>query len=591
MSESRVPVAESNARERESRFARLFAAEVFRQREHQTLGERARHAYRQLQEVHRGLGSGKAIAQDLPSLFALFEWSAMLAPELFLVLSGHFNLTLNALLSLGRGRTDLEDYLRELDSGDSVGVFLLTELGYGSTVFSLETEAEYDHDRRGFWLTTPRDAALKFMPNVGAEDVPKLVVIAARLKVAGEDQGVFPFILRLRGKDGGLHQGVRVVPQPERPLYAMDNAMIGFDRVWLSFRDWLPGDAGSISEQGVFHSDYGKRERFRRTVEMLQTGRVALACGTVASARASLSIALSYARQRRVAVPDRGTAAMLDCWNVQHDLLVGLARIHACTLFGRFVQERFSEEGDEERERLSLLAMLLKPYISRTAFEIIQTCRERCGAQGMFGVNRIPEYLGTCQAVMTAEGENQVLQLTAARRLVMGEHLWTPSEGTDAARTEGSSLFAERARRLRTRIAQGLEAPLGPGEDRFERWNAWSTEAIALAEAQGEALALECLQVALRAEVPSSEGFRTASAVLRVFVADGLRRHAGWFQSEGLLGAEEARRLDVELREACVELLPHVPRVLESFALPEALREAPIAAPEGYVEAWARRFR
>ncbi|MFY1831540.1 acyl-CoA dehydrogenase family protein [Myxococcus fulvus] len=590
MSESRVPVvAEPKARERESRFARLFAAEVFRQREHQTLGERARHAYRQLQEVHRGLGSGKAIAQDLPSLFALFEWSAMLAPELFLVLSGHFNLTLNALMGLGRGRTDLEDYLRELDSGDSVGVFLLTELGYGSTVFSLETEAVYDHDRRGFWLSTPRDAALKFMPNVAAEGVPKLVVIAARLKVAGEDQGVFPFILRLRGEDG-LREGVRVVPLPERPLYAMDNAMIGFDRVWLSFRDWLPGDAGSISEQGVFHSAYGKRERFRRTIEMLQTGRVALACGAVASARASLSIALSYARQRRVAVPDRGTAAMLDCWNVQHDLVVGLARIHACTLFGRFVQEGFSR-GDEEREALSLLAMLLKPYISKSAFDVIQTCRERCGAQGMFGVNRIPEYLGGCQAVMTAEGENQVLQLTAARRLVMGERLRTPLDGRGAARTEGSSLFAERARRLRMRIAQALEAPLGPEEDRFDRWNAWSTEAIALSEAQGEALALECLQVALQAHGPSSEDFRAASAVLRVFVADGLRRHAGWFQSEGLLGAEEARRLDVELREACGELLPHLPRLLASFALPEALRDAPIAAPEGYVEAWARRFR
>ncbi|GEN05243.1 Acyl-coenzyme A oxidase [Myxococcus fulvus] len=590
MSESHVPaMAESKARERESRFARLFSSEVFRPREHQTLGERARHAYRQLQEVHRGLGSAKAIAQDLPSLFALFEWSAMLAPELFLVLSGHFNLTLNALLNLGRGRTDLEDYLRELDSGDAVGVFLLTELGYGSTVFSLETEAVYDHGRRGFWLNTPSDAALKFMPNVAAEGVPKLVVIAARLKVAGEDQGVFPFILRLRGEDG-LHEGVRVVPQPERPLYAMDNAMIGFDRVWLSFRDWLPGDAGSISEQGVFHSDYGKRERFRRTIEMLQTGRVALACGAVASARASLSIALSYARQRRVAVPDRGTAAMLDCWNVQHDLVVGLARIHACSLFGRFVQDLFSQ-GGEEREGLSLLAMLLKPYISRSAFDVIQTCRERCGAQGMFGVNRIPEYLGECQAVMTAEGENQVLQLTAARRLVMGERLLTPLEGTDAARTEGSSLFAERARRLRKRIAQGLEAPLGPGEDRFARWNAWSTQAISLAGAQGEALALECLQVSLRAQAPSSEDFRAASAVLRVFVADGLRRDAGWFQSEGLLGAEEARRLDVELREACGELLPHLPRLEESFALPEALREAPIAAPEGYVEAWARRFR
>ncbi|MFB8778087.1 acyl-CoA oxidase, partial [Streptomyces broussonetiae] len=103
-----------------------------------------------------------------------------------------------------------------------MGVLLLTELGYGSNVVEMRTEARWDPGTRRFTLNTPVPEACKFMPNVADETVAKTCVVAARLMVNGQDEGVFPFVLTLRD-DRGLVRGVSVHRMPDKGFCPMDN--------------------------------------------------------------------------------------------------------------------------------------------------------------------------------------------------------------------------------------------------------------------------------------------------------------------------------------------------------------------------------
>ena len=58
----------------------------------------------------------------------------------------------------------MEAYIEELDSLQSIGTFLVTELGYGNNVVALQTRADYDPVTQDIVLSTPSEAARKFMP-------------------------------------------------------------------------------------------------------------------------------------------------------------------------------------------------------------------------------------------------------------------------------------------------------------------------------------------------------------------------------------------------------------------------------------------
>lgn len=80
---------------------------------------------------------------------------AVAAPGLFPLLSGHFSLVVGAVQRLGEGTAEQKRALVELDDAVHVGVLLLTELGYGSNVVEMHTEARWDRELRRFTLHTP----------------------------------------------------------------------------------------------------------------------------------------------------------------------------------------------------------------------------------------------------------------------------------------------------------------------------------------------------------------------------------------------------------------------------------------------------
>ncbi|MGW1136630.1 acyl-CoA dehydrogenase family protein [Streptomyces zhihengii] len=522
--------------------------------------ERGRRSYEQLRQVLARLGSSRRVAEDLPTLFALFEWSAVGAPDLFPVLSGHLNLTVGALLRLGTDTPQQRAALADLDDAHHVGVFLLTELGYGSNVAELRTEAVWDPASRTFLLHTPEGEAVKFMPNVAADGIPKTTIVAARLKVAGRDEGVFPFLVRLRD-ERGTAPGIQVFTMPDKGFTAMDNAMIRFDRVTLPHGAWLTGKIASIGEDGAFTSVVGRRgDRFHRTIEQLQAGRIALAAGTVAAARAGLWLTVRYGQQRRTA----NGRMMLDRDNVAQPLASATASILAAGAFANHVKRHFVDSRSPA-PGLALLAMLAKPLLSGTALGVLQQCRERCGAQGAFRANRLTDYLGITQAVITAEGENQVLRVSAGRALM--------------SQTQASAVLAppppsgrpETLLHLREQALLRRPWPGTPG-----------LRAMALADAAAVRLAA----AALGEEAACLPG--RAGDILRIhaelYSLERVAENASWYAAEGVLSAEQAAAMEAraaELRRAAASVLP---QVTGAFGFRPGIPGA--LCSEDYVGAW-----
>ncbi|MER5491626.1 acyl-CoA dehydrogenase family protein [Streptomyces sp. NPDC002490] len=524
--------------------------------------ERARAGYEQLRQVVARLGPSSRVAEDLPLLFDLFDWSLVASPDLFSVLSGHFTLTVGAIQSLGTDTAEQRETLALLDDAGYAGVFLLTELGYGSNVLELRTEARWDSARRRFTLHTPEPAAVKFMPNVADDQVPKVTVIAARLIADGRDEGVFPFLLTLRGPDG-LAPGVEVQRMPDKGYCPMDNALIRFDGAVVPEGGWLSGGIADFDEHGRFRSEVATlRERFHRTVAQLQTGRVALSSAAVAAARAGLWLTVHYARQRRTA----GGTPMIARDNVHRPLVLATARVCAATALSRVARETFT---DPERRRSEgpVLAMLAKPLLSDIALETLQECRERLGAQGMFRANMITEYLGSTQGVVTAEGDNQVLQVAAGRALGHARRTPLPAPAPGAPRWQG----------VLDRHARALV-------ERSDPDSGW--EALRTAQANAVAWAAHALlDTARRTEHPGARGLLEDLAEL--YALDTVLDHAAEYLHHKALESTELPALEERREELATALAPRLPLITRAFGVSaDALPTAFIAG--DYQDTWIR---
>lgn len=533
-----------------------------------------RRSYAMLRRIVDDLGgSSRHIAADPALLRAVFDWAAIAAPRLLPLLSGHFRLVIGGIEELGNGTLYQQHCLAELDRVDAVGALLHTELA-GTNGVDIQTLAIRQSDGT-FLLRTPVGGAVKFMPNCAEASVPKTVIVTARLLADGVDEGIFPFLLRLRTR-AGLAPGVHVARLPEKAWAPMDNAMIFFDDVVVPGDGLLAGDWARFVG-GRLECEMSLGERFHRTISPLQNGRSTLASAAIAGARAGIAITWHYARQRR---PGRGPR-MSERDAVLRDLTSAVAQVYAMTALARDVHEHLGSDSDTTG---SVRAMLAKPIISNTALAVLSLCRQRCAAQGALRVNGITDWAGNVEGIITAEGENQVLQVATgklAHQVAAGRapghmnvvdlQVCDPPTGNPWWR----QLLLDRETMLALSARSGETGPDVLGAD---------SAAIELSTATAERLAADSLLSA--AEHSADRRARaTLETVAAVYGLERVRASANWVTARGLLTPELAAQVDVELTTARRELVPRLTLLVDAFDIPAL--PAPIAA-DDYELAWLR---
>ncbi|WP_078618583.1 MULTISPECIES: acyl-CoA dehydrogenase [unclassified Streptomyces] len=590
----------------------LVAGPAFTYRPGLSPAERAALSYDRLRLLNDALtaeapAAPVAFAADPHRLAALHEWIGPVDGGLTTLASIHYNLFLGSLVDHDHqvdhqgdhdgGATGTRD-LSPFAAMRRVGTFLCTELEHGNDVAAMETVAVLDRASGGFDLHTPTPGAAKFMPNTSLTGGPKTAVVAARLLIDGEDQGIFLFLTPLSDARGHL-PGVTVRRLPERTGTPVDHCLTSFDHVRLPREALLQGEHGRLAPDSTLTSTLGnRRKRFLRSIGRVTMGKLCMSAGTLGMARAAVTLAVRHAHSRRIAGPRTGERIPVAAHRSHHGrLLDALATAYAMTFLHRAVVDRFAARSDEDREEVERLAAVAKGWITWQARDIAIECRERCGAQGLFPANGISDLPASIEGGITAEGDNLVIWVKAASEMVFGHRVPLPPARTTPGDTGGpgdpSGLAAPPG---------GLAGPGGPGDlddpaflrdlllhaesiwqnrartalregpsgDPMGRWNATSAPALEMVEVHACRVAADAfLTAADRATDPTARA--VLRALCRLFLLRRLRAHTGDLLAEGLLTPDQVRSLPRALDAATAQSAPHLATLADAFALPPGL--------------------
>ncbi|MGV0743846.1 acyl-CoA dehydrogenase family protein [Mycolicibacterium sp. XJ870] len=541
-----------------------------------TYAENAARGPRLLRPAIAGLGgSSSALVSDAWLRGEVCSAAAVAAPRFLRVFSGHFSLATSAVLRLGNGTPYQRHLLGKLETGTALGVFAHTELG-GTNGTDVRTQAIVNRHSRSIRLHTPDLAAAKFMPNVAnfSDGVPRIVVVTARLLIDGRDEGVFAFVLELATSEG-MADGVDVVALPDKAGAEMDHGLIALD-LELPVDALLGGDWARIDEAGNALCELSLRQRFHRTISVLSSGRVDLPNAAVATARAALAMLVHWAQRRRPI----GGIRMADRDLVQRDFVSAAATVYATTVFGAAVVE--ATIADTEPDQPSgAWAMLAKPLLSYNAFDVLQMCRQRSAARGALRNNYLADWISNCEGTITAEGENQIMWVTAGgfpRRVAQGR---APVElditqlripGVPAERQWWHEMLAQRA------DIMGVDAREGRAAHAFGQDSA----AFDLAAATAERLAADSMLAAAHrvADEPARELVLDLAAV---WALERIAAQSLWYTQHGLMSSPRATLVDQELTRRRKALANDLPLLTAAFDIPAL--SAPLLA-EDEIDAW-----
>jgi acyl-CoA oxidase len=256
----------------------------------------------------------------------------------------------------------------------------------------------------------------------------------------------------------------------------------------------------------------------------------------------------------------------------------------------RHVAGRYRNRRSDELEVNRLLA-IAKTFVSSRGLLITALCRERIGAQGLFSANRIISYWIQTNAIVTAEGDNEVLLIKTARELLLGADYRPPranvaqASGVEALAVDNLlAIIADYESRLHQRLGESMAgAQTGPAL--FDAWNENLQLALELANVHATRITLQCFMAAACDAGTSSIG-PVLDRVLQLFALRELAALSVGLIVEGIVDAHTVTACARERSRLASSLVPDAQLLVEAFALPDSLLGAPIAS--DYIAAYDR---
>jgi len=156
------------------------------------------------------------------------------------------------MVSIMGSEEQIKMYWEDIREYKIIGCYVQTEIGTGSNVQGLETEAVYDENTEEFIIHTPTVKAIKFWPG----DLGKMAnhaVVFARLILKGESYGIHAFIVRIRDDD--YHAPLKGIEigdiGPKYAYFTKDNGYIKFDKYRVP-RSAILSKFVNVTKEGTF---------------------------------------------------------------------------------------------------------------------------------------------------------------------------------------------------------------------------------------------------------------------------------------------------------------------------------------------------
>jgi len=567
--------------------------------------------------VHRAFPVALGGEADHGGNIAGFEELVTADPSLQIKSGVQWGLFGAAVLHLGT-QAHHEKWLPGIMSLEIPGAFAMTETGHGSDVASIATSATYDEEAGDFVLTTPFRAAWKdYLGNAAVDG--RAAVVFAQLVTRGVNHGVHAFYVPIRDDQGAFLPGVGGEDDGLKGgLNGIDNGRLHFDQVRVP-RENLLNRYGDVAADGSYSSPIASPgRRFFTMLGTLVQGRVSLDGASVAASKIALTVAITYADQRRQFTGGgEREEVLLDYQRHQRRLLPRLATTFAAGFAHDRLLRAFDDvfsgknDTDESRQDLETLAAGLKALSTWHALDTLQEAREACGGAGFLAENRLTQLRADLDVYATFEGDNTVLLQLVAKRLLtdVGRRFKNAQPGELARyavgqvagatvnnsglrrlaqvvadrgstarsvgqlRDEQRELLTDRVESMVSGVASRLRsASKLPSDEAARLFNAHQSELIEAARAHAELLQWEAFTEALAAI--EDDGTRTVLTWLRDLFGLGLiEKHLDWYLLHGRLSSQRALAVTSYIDRLLARLRPHAGDLVASFGYrPEHIR-------------------
>ena len=506
------------------------------------------------------------------------------------------------------------------------GAFAMTEIGHGSDVASIGTTATYDPETEEFVIHTPFTAAWKeFLGNAANDGIAAVVFV--QLITQGVNHGVHAFYMAIRDENGDFLPGIGGEDDGLKGgLNGIDNGRLHFTNVRIP-RENLLNRYGDVAADGTYTSPiHSPGRRFFTMLGTLVQGRVSLDGAAVAASALGLTIAITYAGQRRqfTAGSDTDEEVILDYQRHQRRLLPRLATTYAATFAHDEFLVKFDEvfsgkaDTDDDRQDLETLAAVLKPLSTWHALDTLQEAREACGGAGFIAANRLVGLRADLDVYATFEGDNNVLlQLVAKRLLTDFSKQFAKADAGALARyvvknaadrayngtglrrltqnvaDRGSTARSVGALRetavqrelLTDRVERMIAASAGvlrpasklPKKQAADLFNSQQNELIEAARAHGELLQWEAFTRAV--DATADAGTKQVLTWLRDLFGLGLiEKHLSWYLINGRLSTQRAVAITAYIDRLISRIRPHAQDLVDAFGYTQDHLRAPISS-------------
>lgn len=320
----------------------------------------------------------------------------------------------------------IQEWLPRIRSLEIIGCYAQTELGHGSYVKGIETEAVYDHNKQEFVINSPTVSSYKWW--IGALGLcSNYALVIAQLKIAGKNYGPHAFFVQVR--DLSTHKvldGVEIGDiGPKMGMNHLDNG-------YLKFTEFRVPKKSMLNKFSLINSK-GKYELLDKNgIKILYLSLVSSRLGIILGSWFSLSIALTisirysiFRHQFKDPEKKNTEKKLLDYQIQQFKLFLPLSFLYGII----FSRQRFlnifenakrevSEKKGSSLQFTHAIMALFKYFFTDNCSKFIEQARSSCGGHGYLMASGLPSlYLSSIPST-TYEGDNSVLALQAIKYLV-----------------------------------------------------------------------------------------------------------------------------------------------------------------------------
>ena len=305
-----------------------------------------------------------------------------------------------------------------------IGCYAQTEMGTGSNVQGLETEAVYDKDTEEFVIHTPTTKAIKFWPG----DLGKMAnhaVLFARLIIDGESYGIHAFFIQIRDMDS--HAPLPSIEigdiGPKYGYSIKDNGYMKFDHHRIP-RSAILSKYVNVSKEGIIQLNGDPRVAYATMVWIRVTLLEFNWQVLLKNADAVMRYTLMRSQFKSISNSDE-ERKVIDYQATQTQMVPYVAFGFANAFMGNYCRqlhtqmlENIKKDDFKLMNELHVLVSSLKAYYMQEMIDGLYTLREICGAHGYSVFADIGNWLESMSSNVTLEGDAYVLYQQTTRKLL-----------------------------------------------------------------------------------------------------------------------------------------------------------------------------